>query len=786
MTIGPDMKWSSSLAAMVIMGVTFIIAQILVVREFLIVFQGNELSIGIVLGNWLLLEAMGSRLGGWRADRSRAPVKVCVLLQTALSLLLPLTILCIRMGRTLACVPPWETIGPIRMWMASLVVLGPVGISLGAEFSFGCRVLFPLLKQKSRTAGTVYILEAIGSVCGGIIFTYLLVGHLHAVKTALVIGGLNAVSALSLVRDSRRLTAHVSVGSGHNEDASQWSRSGLKTLHTLCLSILFAVAILWFTPLADLLDQWSSRMRWKTLTLVESADSVYGNISVFKLGEQTSFFQNGVPAITAPIPDITSVEELVHLSLLSHGHPVDVLFLGGGLGGALAEALKHPISHLYYTELDPLVIRMVQRYPSPLTEHELGDPRTLVRYEDGRLFLLRTGLSFDAVLVNLPDATTLLINRFFTAEFFALLGSHLNPGGLIALTLPGSTSYLGEEMLLLNRCVLQSLRQIFPHTRIIPGERNLVLASRDIPLDTLTPEVLANRMAQSRINAAVVSPYHIKLKMDPVRARWLGEELDKVRHARINQDFSPRLLYYFLAYRNAQLHTRWRHAVLALDSIRTGHVLAGLAALNIPILIWFLAQRRARSMALSFAIFTTGFAGMTLEIVLILAFQTLYGYIYHWMGILVSSFMGGLALGAFLVNRRMQRWKRGHTIFLLLETLILIVLVTLSLVAFIPSRMSMEGPLALGLLKAVFVVVSSISGFLVGTEFPLANQEALRYQRGFSGIAGRLYALDLAGAWVGTTLVSVFFVPLIGIPQTLLLAGALKAFGLLYLVLARQ
>jgi predicted membrane-bound spermidine synthase len=133
----------------------------------------------------------------------------------------------------------------------------------------------------------------------------------------------------------------------------------------------------------------------------------------------------------------------------------------------------------------------------------------------------------------------------------------------------------------------------------------------------------------------------------------------------------------------------------------------------------------------------------------------------------------------------MGEWKNGYTIFVFLEILIILILLTVFLGLYISSRISMEGPLAFGLLKTLFVSISSVSGFLVGTEFPLANEEALKHQKGFSRIAGRLYALDLSGAWLGTTLVSVLLVPLIGIPQTLLLAGALKAFGLMYLLMAR-
>ena len=46
--------------AVVVMGFSGLVAEILLLRELLIVFSGNELSIGIILANWLILEAFGS------------------------------------------------------------------------------------------------------------------------------------------------------------------------------------------------------------------------------------------------------------------------------------------------------------------------------------------------------------------------------------------------------------------------------------------------------------------------------------------------------------------------------------------------------------------------------------------------------------------------------------------------------------------------------------------------------------------------------------------------------
>ena len=46
--------------AILVKGFSALVAQILLLRELLIVFSGNELSIGVILANWLILGAFGS------------------------------------------------------------------------------------------------------------------------------------------------------------------------------------------------------------------------------------------------------------------------------------------------------------------------------------------------------------------------------------------------------------------------------------------------------------------------------------------------------------------------------------------------------------------------------------------------------------------------------------------------------------------------------------------------------------------------------------------------------
>ena len=54
------------------LGVSSIITQLTLMREFLSVFSGNEMIYGIILGSWLLLAGLGAGSATWRCGRRLA------------------------------------------------------------------------------------------------------------------------------------------------------------------------------------------------------------------------------------------------------------------------------------------------------------------------------------------------------------------------------------------------------------------------------------------------------------------------------------------------------------------------------------------------------------------------------------------------------------------------------------------------------------------------------------------------------------------------------------------
>ena len=108
-----------------LMGLGFTVTQGLLIRELLVAFFGNELSIGLILGNWLILEAVGSGLLGRLADRwkwmssMRGSTSAFAALQVTFALFLPLCLYAAYASRRIVGATSCYVAGPpatLRSW----------------------------------------------------------------------------------------------------------------------------------------------------------------------------------------------------------------------------------------------------------------------------------------------------------------------------------------------------------------------------------------------------------------------------------------------------------------------------------------------------------------------------------------------------------------------------------------------------------------------------------------------------------------------------------------------
>lgn len=742
--------------AVLTMGISSLIAQMMLLRELFIVYSGNELSMGVVFANWLILEAVGCFYLGKKVARAKNKTGVFAGITILFSLFLLIGIYLTRILRGLLGISIGETIGLLPIIYSSFLILMPVSVAHGALFPLSCEIYSMYFPKKAGSIGRVYIYETIGIVVGGILWTYLLIYYLHAFQMAVGLAILNTLVCLALV-------------------APNW-RSGKPQRIITVISCLFlaSAGYLFFADGVDRLHHLSIKAQWKGYNTLHYQNSKYGNICVAENEGQYIFFLNGVPQIITPIPDIGFVEEFVNLPLLAHPAPKRVLIISSGAGGVINEVLKHPqVESVEYVELDPLLVEIMRTFSTPLTEKELTDPKVEVKHIDGRLYLRMTENKYDVILVGLLDPSNLQINRFFTEEFFSLAKKRLNKDGILVTGLPGSLTYPTDELKKLNACIFNTLKSVFSHVRAFPGSSlNLFLSSDSKEILLLDAGLVIERLNERGIVASVPIARHISEKLHPGWKDWFLRFLEEGEQ-KINRDFNPLGMFYSVSYWNALF------SPYAQKFLRWGEMI------NLPLFILvfiifvaalFLLRHnniKPFGTGIPFSIATTGFAGMIFDLAIIFAFQALYGYVFLWVGLLVTAFMTGASLGAMSTTALIPRIRDLPGFFIKIDLAIILFSFGLPFI-FLLLQPYLDSPGIFTFFRILFLILSCISGFLVGAEFPVASEIYLKNNPGLGKTARILYGSDLIGGWLGGVFGGIIILPIVGLLGSCVVIGLLK------------
>jgi spermidine synthase len=304
---------------------------------------------------------------------------------------------------------------------------------------------------------------------------------------------------------------------------------------------------------------------------------------------------------------------------------------------------------------------------------------------------------------------------------------------------------------------------------------NLYLASDSDQLERLTIEEVIQRLEGRKIRTSLFTKGYIEYRLHERWAEWFLKTMGR-RDVTINSDFQPLAVFFNLSYWNALFSPYLRGMFKWFGGLSLKLTLALTALFTMILLMLFKKKPHLSRYALPYAIFTSGFADMMLDLAILFTFQTVYGYLYYQMGLLVTLFMAGIALSSLTITQRLDRIKNDRLLFLRTELLIILFSLILPFVLSIPSH-HLEKPSIDMLLYAIFLIMSFLCGILVGLQFPLASKIYLasRTEEGrFSQTAGLLYGADLFGGFFGGLFGGVLLLPLLGLMDSCFLMGAIK------------
>ena len=135
-------------------------------------------------------------------------------------------------------------------------------------------------------------------------------------------------------------------------------------------------------------------------------------------------------------------EMLVHVPIIAHGSVEHVLIIGGGDGGALREAVKHPNVKITMIELDKKVVEICKKYIHGLSDGAFEDERTEIKFMNGVKFVQETVQKFDIVIVDSTDPIGPGL-ALFSYDFYKACGNCLTEQGI--LVTQNGVTFLQEE-----------------------------------------------------------------------------------------------------------------------------------------------------------------------------------------------------------------------------------------------------------------------------------------------------------------------------------------------------
>jgi spermidine synthase len=642
----------------------------------------------------------------------------------------------------------------------SLAGYAPFTILSGALFPLFCRALTGPKGEADTAISRTYLWEALGAAAGGVLGLLLLAWEGGVALALLISAGFFIVSFL---------LSHPFFGA-----RPPW----LWRLAPLALSLF--TLILAFTQ-ARGWDFTTQASKWKPYQLIKTGETVFGRYSFIKREGQVDLYAGGIYQFS--LPDPRRGEERAHLPLLAHPNPKKIFLIGGGISGTLREILKHPsLQRVDYLELDREWAACALGLNQEIGSLIRSDPRLRLQYGDARRVLGQGKTRYDLILVDLPGPSTLQLNRFYTLEFFLLARDRLNPNGMVGLSLGGAKEMVGPAQQRAIGTLYHTLVLVFPRSQWLVGEEIHLTGSLEAGVEPLNAALLNQRVRERSLVLHYLNPLMLSEAVSPFRLGYF-QAMTASREEGVvpNRDLIPTGYYQELLYRLAS-----HHPVLAgffanriWQAFGLWILFLALAFLITPLLVRKNPRLR-ETLPWYGVVGVLGFVSLALEVLLLVLYQILVGYLYLQLGFLISLFMLGLALGAFWGFRLSRAPAKIGVAAMVLQIGGLALTATLFLALRLGWEIWVKTPETLvGIGLYGFM---GISGCLSGALYLVATRAYLEIGREVGVASGRLYGLDLIGASLGGFLASFFFLPIWGLEKTLLflmVAQGLTATGLL-------
>jgi spermidine synthase len=344
---------------------------------------------------------------------------------------------------------PWITF-QVDLLRATFAML-PAALLWGASFPLALAAAAARDEDPARLVGGIYAANTAGAIAGALIFGIVLIPVVGTLQSQQMLILLAAASALCMLlpvvgRQRPMLGAVTLLGTAAIAGSLAWT----------------------VPPIPDNLIAYGRRFlttmgRAQILYVAEGLNST---IAVSDWDDVLQFHVSGKVEASTGSYDMRLQRTLGHMPALLHPQPRSALVVGFGAGVTAGSFTLHPgVQRIVICEIEPLIPPVATRYFGRENYNILTDPRTEMVYDDARHYILTSAERFDIITSDPIHPWVKGSATLYTKEYFEMVKSHLNPGGIVTQWVP-----LYETDLDTVKSVVATFFDVFPAGTIWANE----------------------------------------------------------------------------------------------------------------------------------------------------------------------------------------------------------------------------------------------------------------------------------------------------------------------------
>ncbi len=534
-------------AAIALSGMSALGAEVVWTRLLSLLLGATVYTFSIILAVFLVGLWAGSGAGSFVARRVRDPRTALAATQILLAIAIAGTAWTLTYALPYWPVDPWLSTSPwfnFDLDVARCVrAIFPATLLWGISFPLALAAAAAEGEDPARLSGEVYAANTAGSIVGALAFSLLLIPAIGTQGSQQLLIWLAAAGAICSV-------AAVSRVGSRKVPVLAAAAAGAAVLAFLLASSVAPVpwqSIAYGRRVAPILREAALATDTKPATPVFIGEGINSSVVITESGGERNFYVSGKAEASSVLIDMRLQRMMGHLPALFNASPKSVLVVGFGAGVTAGSFVPYPdVQSIVICELEPIIPPASDEFFAKQNYHVLHDPRTRVVYDDARHYVSTAPDKFDVITTDPIHPWVKGTSTLYSKEYFEMVKSHLNPGGIAAQWLP---IYESDKETVATE--LATFFAVFPEATVWSNYLNgdgydLVLLGRadSSPVDVnrmqeRLEEPTYAAVARSLADAAFPSAWDLA-------ATYVGRAADlqpMIAGARINEDLNLRLQY---------------------------------------------------------------------------------------------------------------------------------------------------------------------------------------------------------------------------------------------------